>query len=165
MHWYDSKNYLRYSNRFSRKSADVRWHNYRTGTRKPKADLTNALARRCLMFLHRLLMFPDADSYIGLMHLCLPLKIFTVLLSSEADGGGMLKRSTRTKAEEAYELPQNAVCLERTGRQTIFQKKSTEKNTITGVTIYPEFDTTQRWAKVPSTGIRVTLSWKHSKTT
>ncbi len=30
------------------------------------------------------------------------------------------------------------------------EEKSTEKNTITGRYHYPEFDTTQRWAKVPS---------------
>ena len=65
---------------FPEKSADVRLAQYETGTRKPKADLTNALAQ-VLDVSPQALDVPDIDSYIGLCTLCLPLKIFTVLLS------------------------------------------------------------------------------------
>lgn len=65
---------------FPEKSADVRLAQYETGTRKPKADLTNALAQ-VLDVSPQALDVPDIDSYIGLMHTLFTLKIFTVLLS------------------------------------------------------------------------------------
>ena len=52
---------------FPEKSADVRLAQYETGTRKPKADLTNALAQ-VLDVSPQALDVPDIDSYIGLMH-------------------------------------------------------------------------------------------------
>ena len=88
---------------FPEKSADVRLAQYETGTRKPKADLTNALAQ-VLDVSPQALDVPDIDSYIGLMH-----TLFTL-----EDIYGMLGKNRQT----SY-LP----------------KKSTEKNTITGVTI------------------------------
>lgn len=52
---------------FPEKSADVRLAQYETGTRTPKADLTNALAT-ALEVSPQALTVPDIDSYIGLMH-------------------------------------------------------------------------------------------------
>ena len=52
---------------FPERSADVRLAQYETGTRKPKAELTAALAQALDVSPHALDV-PDIDSYIGLMH-------------------------------------------------------------------------------------------------
>ena len=61
---------------FPERSADVRLAQYETGTRKPKAELTAALAQALDVSPHALDV-PDIDSYIGLMH-----TLFTVLAAS-----------------------------------------------------------------------------------
>ena len=52
---------------FPERSADVRLAQYETGTRKPKAELTSALAQ-ALNVAPQALDVPDIDNYIGLMH-------------------------------------------------------------------------------------------------
>ena len=52
---------------FPERSADVRLAQYETGSRKPKADLTAALAQ-ALDVSPQALDVPDIDSQIGLMH-------------------------------------------------------------------------------------------------
>ena len=52
---------------FPEKTADVRMAQYESGTRTPKADLTNKLAQ-ALDVSPKALDLPDIDSYIGLMH-------------------------------------------------------------------------------------------------
>ena len=52
---------------FPERSADVRLAQYETGTRKPKAELTAALAQALDVSPHALDV-PDIDSYVGLMH-------------------------------------------------------------------------------------------------
>ena len=69
---------------FPEKSADVRLAQYETGTRKPKADLTNALAQ-VLDVSPQALDVPDIDSYIGLMHTLFTLEDIYGLTVSEAD--------------------------------------------------------------------------------
>lgn len=117
---------------FPEKSADVRLAQYETGTRKPKADLTNALAQ-VLDVSPQALDVPDIDSYIGLMHTLFTLEDIYGLTVSEADGEVCLK-VTRTKAEK--HMNSSKCCMLGKNRQTSYlPKKSTEKNTITGVTI------------------------------
>ena len=117
---------------FPEKSADVRLAQYETGTRKPKADLTNALAQ-VLDVSPQALDVPDIDSYIGLMHTLFTLEDIYGLTVSEADGEVCLKVN-KDKGREAYELLKMLYAWK--DRQTSYlPKKSTEKNTITGVTI------------------------------
>ncbi len=52
---------------FPEKSADVRLAQYETGTRTPKADITEALAKE-LDISPAALAVPDIDSFTGLMH-------------------------------------------------------------------------------------------------
>ena len=52
---------------FPERSADVRLAQYETGTRKPKSELTAALAQ-VLDVSPKALDVPDIDSYVGLMH-------------------------------------------------------------------------------------------------
>ena len=64
--WNDTK-ISGYDCRFPERSADVRLAQYETGTRKPKAELTAALAQALDVSPHALDV-PDIDSYVGLMH-------------------------------------------------------------------------------------------------
>ena len=75
---------------FPERSADVRLAQYETGSRKPKADLTAALAQ-VLDVSPQALDVPDIDSQIGLMHTLFTLEDVYGLTVSEADGEVCLK--------------------------------------------------------------------------
>ena len=107
---------------FPERSADVRLAQYETGTRKPKAELTAALAQALDVSPHALDV-PDIDSYIGLMHTLFTLEDLYGLTVSEADGEQADKLSSEEISREEYDNWRYH---------------------------YPKFDTTQRWAKVPS---------------
>ena len=62
-----TQKYLGMTVGFPEKSADVRLAQYETGSRRPKAELTAALAQ-ILGVSPQALDIPDIDSYIGLMH-------------------------------------------------------------------------------------------------
>ena len=73
------------------------------------------------MFPPRALDVPDIDSYIGLMHTLFTLEDIYGLTVSEAERRGMLK-GQQGQRQRRIRTPQNAVCLERTGRQAIFRR-------------------------------------------
>jgi len=77
---------------FPERSADVRLAQYETGSRKPKAELTAALAQ-ALDVAPQALDIPDIDSQIGLMHTLFALKDIYGLTISETDGEVCLKIS------------------------------------------------------------------------
>ena len=87
---------------FPERSADVRLAQYETGSRKPKADLTAALAQ-ALDVAPQALDIPDIDSYIGLMHTLFALEDIYGLTISETDGEVCLKVS-KDKSKDAAEL-------------------------------------------------------------
>ena len=62
---------------FPEKTADIRMAQYESGSRTPKADLTNNLAN-VFGISTSALTVPDIDSYNGLMHTLLLLRIYTV---------------------------------------------------------------------------------------
>jgi len=125
---------------FPERSADVRLAQYETGSRKPKADLTAALAQ--------VLDVSDIDSQIGLMHTLFTLEDVYGLTVSEADGEVCLKVN-KDKGKEAYKL-----------LQMLYAWKEQADKLSTGEIskddydhwryYYPKYDTTQLWAKVPS---------------
>ena len=104
---------------FPERSADVRLAQYETGSRKPKADLTAALAQ-ALDVAPQALDIPDIDSYIGLMHTLFALEDTYGLTVSESDGEICLKVN-KDKGRDAAELLKNALCLEGTGRQALYR--------------------------------------------
>ena len=89
---------------FPERSADVCLAQYESGSRKPKADLTAALAK-VLDVSPQALDVPDIDSQIGLMHTLFTLEDVYGLTVSEADGEVCLKVN-KDKGKEAYELLQ-----------------------------------------------------------
>lgn len=132
---------------FPERSADVRLAQYETGTRKPKAELTAALAQALDVSPHALDV-PDIDSYVGLMHTLFTLEDLYGLTVSEADKEICLKVDT-SKGKEAHEL----LKLLYTWKEQADKLSSGEisKDDYDNWRYhYPEFDTTQIWAKVPS---------------
>ena len=143
---------------FPERSADVRLAQYETGTRKPKAELTAALAQALDVSPHALDV-PDIDSYIGLMHTLFTLEDLYGLTVSESEDGEICLRSILPKAKTLTNS--GNCCMPGKNRLTSYlPKKSVQRqNTMTGVTTTRSFDTTQRWAKVPSQAL-ATLSSK-----
>lgn len=87
---------------FPEGSADVRLAQYESGTRKPKTDLTNALAQ-ALDVSPQALSVPAIDSHTGLMHTLFTLEDIYGLIVSEADGEICLKVN-KHNGREACEL-------------------------------------------------------------
>ena len=132
---------------FPEKSADVRLAQYETGTRTPKTDLTAALADT-LDVSPQALAVPDIDSYIGLMHTLFTLEDRYGLHIDEADGEICLKVDVR-KNKDAAQLHE-MLCAWRQAAAMLKAGEISQQEYDRWRYRYPEFDTTQRWVKVPS---------------
>ena len=98
---------------FPEKTADIRMAQYESGSRTPKAELTENLAS-ALGVSPLALSVPDIDSYLGLMHTLFTLEDLYGLTVSKSDGEICLKVDT-SKGKDRSRTPENAVCLERAG--------------------------------------------------
>ena len=132
---------------FPERSADVRLAQYETGTRKPKAELTAALAQALDVSPHALDV-PDIDSYIGLMHTLFTLEDLYGLTVSEADGEVCLKVN-KDKGKDAAELLKMLYAWKEQADKLNAEEIDREQYDQWRYH-YPKYDTTQRWAKVPS---------------
>ena len=132
---------------FPERSADVRLAQYESGSRKPKADLTNALAQ-VLDISPQALDVPNIDSYIGLMHTLFTLEDVYGLTVSEADGEVCLKVN-KGKGKDAAELSK-MLCAWKEQADKLSSEEISKDKYDEWRYHYPEFDTTQIWAKVPS---------------
>ncbi len=139
---------------FPERSADVRLAQYETGSRKPKADLTAALAQ-VLDVSPQALDVPDIDSQIGLMHTLFTLEDVYGLTVSEADGEVCLKVN-KDKGKEAYELLQMLYAWKEQADKLSAGEISKDDYDHWRY-YYPKYDTTQLWAKVPSQELSDTL--------
>ena len=139
---------------FPDKSADVRMAQYETGSRTPKADITAALAQ-VLDVAPEALNVPDIDSYIGLMHTLFALEDIYGITVSEADGEICLKVDT-SKGKDAHELRKMLYAWKEQADKLSSEEISKDKYDEWRYH-YPEFDTTQTWAKVPSQALSDTL--------
>ena len=132
---------------FPERSADVRLAQYETGTRKPKAELTAALAQALDVSPHALDV-PDIDSYVGLMHTFFTLEDLYGLTVSESDGEICLKVNT-SKGKEAHELLKMLYAWKEQAYK--LSSGAISKDDYANWRYrYPELDTTQIRAKVPS---------------
>lgn len=149
-----TQKYLGMTVGFPEKSADVRLAQYKTGSRKPKAEITAALAQ-ILGVSPQALDIPDIDNYIGLMHTLFVLGDIYGITISEMDGEVCLKIN-KDKGKDAAKLLKmlsawkeqaNKLSAEEISRDDYDQWRYN----------YPKFDTTQNWAKVPSQALSDTL--------
>lgn len=132
---------------FPEKSADVRLAQYETGSRTPKADLTAALAQ-VLEVSPNALSVPDIDSYIGLMHTLFTLEDRYGLYVDEMDGEICLKVNVR-KNKDAAQLHE-MLCAWRQATAMLEAGEISKKDYDKWRYHYPEFDATQKRAKVMS---------------
>ncbi len=132
---------------FPERSADVRLAQYETGSRKPKSDLTAALAQ-ALDVAPQALDVPDIDSEIGLMHTLFTLEDIYGLTISEADGEICLKVN-KDKGRNAYDLLKMLFAWKEQADKLAAGETSREEYDRWRY-YYPQFDTTQHWVKVPS---------------
>ena len=142
-----TQKYLGMALGFPEKSADVRLAQYETGARTPKADLTASLAN-ALDVSPQALAVPDIDSYIGLMHTLFTLEDRYGLHIDEADGEICLKVDV-CKNKDAAHLHE-MLCAWRQAAAMLKAGEITQEEYDRWRYRYPEFDTTMRWAKVPS---------------
>ena len=142
-----TQNYLGTAVGFPERSADVRLAQYETGSRKPKADLTAALAQ-VLDVSPQALDVPDIDSYIGLMHTFFALEDMYGLKIDEMDSEVVLRLD---KSDYSTYSSMNKML-----RAWLAEAKKLENGESTKEEYddwrykYPELDTHQIWAKVPS---------------
>lgn len=142
-----TQKYLGTSVGFPERSADVRLAQYETGSRKPKAELTTALAQ-VLDVAPQALDVPDIDSYIGLMHTLFALEDIYGLTVNETDGEVCLKVN-KGKNKDATELLKMLYAWKEQAYK-LFNEEISREQYDQWRYHYPKFDTTQIWAKVPS---------------
>ena len=146
-----TQKYLGMALGFPEKSADVRLAQYETGTRTPKADVTEALAQ-VLDVSPKALDVPDIDSYIGLMHTLFTLEDRYGLEVCKSDGEAHLRVDIR-KGRDAEQLSQILEAWQEQSAKLDAGEISREEYDRWRYH-YPECDTSGQWHKVtPSQGL------------
>ena len=135
---------------FPERSSDVRMAQYETGSRTPKAELTSALADTFGVS-PQALTVPDIDSYTGLMHTLFTLEDLYGLHVDDLHGEICLKVDIR-KNRDAAELYQ-MLCAWRQAAAMLEAGEITQEQYDNWRYHYPEFDNTQKRAKVMSQGL------------
>ncbi|WP_455579421.1 helix-turn-helix domain-containing protein [Faecalibacillus intestinalis] len=130
---------------FPEKSADVRLAQYENGSRKPKADLTAALAE-ALDVSPQALDVPDIDSEIGLMHTLFALEDMYGLTIAETDGELCLKVNKDKSSDELVQM----LTSWKEQADKLSNDEISKETYDRWRYYYPKYDTSKIWAKVPS---------------
>lgn len=132
---------------FLGKTSDVRMAQYESEARVPKHDLVKEMAHVFDVSTHALTV-PNIDSYIGLMHTLFALEDMYGLKIGESDGEICLS------LDHSVSAPSSSIdTMLRAWKQ---QADKLENSEISREQYdewrykYPELDTSQHWAKVPS---------------
>ena len=132
---------------FPEKTADIRMAQYESGSRSPKAELTETLAG-ALGVSPLALSVPDIDSYLGLMHTLFTLEDRYGLTVEDRDGEVVLRFDPR-KGKDAATISEMVYAWATAAEK--YRKGETSKDEYDKWRYnYPKYDTTQNWAKVPS---------------
>ena len=132
---------------FPEKTADIRMAQYESGSRTPKADLTESLAGALGVSLLALSV-PDIDSYLGLMHTLFTLEDRYGLTVETGENGVSLRVDPR-KGKDAAELSEMLTAwVEKAEkyRSGEINREDYDKWRYN----YPQFDETSGYVKVPS---------------
>ena len=132
---------------FDERTADIRMAQYESGTRTPKENLTNDLAK-VLEVSPAALNVPNIDSYVGLMHTLFALEDIYGVKIEETDGDVCLRVDT-SKGNSAANLHKMLFAWLETAKK-FYDGNITKEEYDEWRYHYPEFDTTQKWVKVPS---------------
>lgn len=132
---------------FVGKTSDVRMAQYESEARVPKQELVKNMAHFLDVSTHALTV-PDIDTNIGLMHTFFALEDMRGLKIGEVDGEVVLRLDKSDYSTYST--------MDKMLRAWLAEAKKLESGEITKEEYdewrykYPEFDTHQRWAKVPS---------------
>ena len=132
---------------FPEKTADIRMAQYESGSRTPKADLTESLAS-VLGVSPLALSVPDIDSYLGLMHTLLTLEGRYGLTVEKGENGVSMRVDPR-KGKDAAELSEmlNAWAEQAEKyRNGDISREDYDKWRYN----YPQYDAASGYVKVPS---------------
>lgn len=135
---------------FPEKTADIRMAQYESGSRTPKADLTNKLAE-VFDISPQALSVPDIDSYIGLMHTLFTLEDRYGLTFEKTENGVSMRVDSR-KGKDAAELSEmiNAWAEQAEKyRKGDISREDYDKWRYN----YPKYDETSGYVRVPSQGL------------
>lgn len=139
---------------FPEKTADIRMAQYESGSRTPKADLTNSLAE-VLGVSPLALSVPDIDSYLGLMHTLFTLEDRYGLTITKGENGVYMHidpRKGKDAAEVSEMLSAWAEQAEKYHNGDI-SREDYDKWRYN----YPKYDETSGYVKVPSQELSDTL--------
>ena len=132
---------------FPEKTADIRMAQYESGSRTPKADLTESLAG-VLGVSPLALSVPDIDSYLGLMHTLFTLEDCYGLTVEKGENGVSMRVDPR-KGKDAAELSEmlNAWAEQAEKyRNGDISREDYDKWRYN----YPQYDAASGYVKVPS---------------
>jgi len=132
---------------FTDKTAEVRMAQYENGARTPKEKMVADFANE-LDVSSRALTVPDIDSDIGLMHTLFTLEDLRGLSVAEIDGEICLRLDKSRGMTYVGMLEMLSAWQEQTAK--LKAGEITKEKYDQWRYNYPKFDTTQRWAKVPS---------------
>ena len=135
---------------FPEKTADIRMAQYESGSRTPKADLTESLAG-VLGVSPLALSVPDIDSYLGLIH-----TLFTIEdrygLTIEKGENGVSMRVDSRKGKDAAELSEMLNAWAKQAEKYHNGDISREDYDKWRYN-YPKYDETSGYVRVPSQGL------------
>lgn len=132
---------------FPEKTADIRMAQYESGSRTPKADLTNKLAE-VFGISPQALSVPDIDSYIGLMHTLFTLEDRYGLTIVKTENGVSMYADPRkgTDAAELSEMLNAWAEQSENYHNGDINRDEYDKWRYN----YPKYDKTSGYVKVPS---------------
>ena len=132
---------------FPEKTADIRMAQYESGTRTPKADVTEALAQ-ALEVSPAALAVPDIDTNIGLMHTLFALEDLRGLKVGKIEGELCLRLDKHKGSEyiSMFDMLSAWYEQEEKYRYGEITKEEYDRWRYN----YPKYDTSGHWAKVPS---------------
>ena len=132
---------------FPERGADVRMTQYETGTRTPKADMTAALAHE-LDVSPMALDIPILESDLGLMHTLFALEdIYGIHIDEMNDE--VCLRLDKSRGKTYFDVSKMLSAWQEQAAK-LKAGEITKEEYDKWRYRYPEFDTTQIWAKVPS---------------
>lgn len=132
---------------FLGKTSDVRMAQYESETRVPKHDLVKEMAGIFDVSTHALTV-PDIDTYIGLMHTFFALEDMYGLKIDEMDGEVVLRLNKSDYS--TYSSMDKMLRAWLTEAKKLETGESTKEEYDDWRYKYPELDTHQIWANVPS---------------
>ena len=132
---------------FPEKTADIRMAQYESGSRTPKAELTESLAS-ALGVSPLALSVPDIDSYLGLMHTLFTLEDRYGLTVETGENGVSLRVDPR-KGKDAAELSEILTAWAQQAEKLRNGKINREDYDKWRYS-YPKYDKTSGYVKVPS---------------